>query len=86
MTFIMLLVAASVFSQDPIAEQIKVLKKNIVQSNQGEKLFFMDSLCNLTRYNRTYNYDSIAKATIAYAYELDSTDMIIEHTSNLIYY
>ncbi len=73
-------------SQDDLTKQVEVLKHSIESSKGSEKLAFMDSLTVLIRYRTEYRYDSIAKATIAYAYELDSLNIILGHTSDLIYY
>ncbi|WP_422107122.1 tetratricopeptide repeat-containing sensor histidine kinase [Winogradskyella sp.] len=76
-----------VFGQDPSLEQsVNNLEQHIKASQNGEKLKLMDSLCRLVEYNGNLRFDSITKATIAYAYKLDSTQMAIRHTSNLIFY
>lgn len=65
---------------------IDKLKTEIVLSKKAKKLQLMDSLCSTINYNPSLKYDSIVKATIQYALQLDSLNIATNNTANLIYY
>ncbi|WP_191963448.1 ATP-binding protein [Pseudotamlana haliotis] len=61
------------------------LKKQIdLEVNKSHKLKLLDSLTQIVRNKETLDYDSIAKATIDYAIELDSLNIAAYNTTNLI--
>nr|WP_321236138.1 hypothetical protein [uncultured Psychroserpens sp.] len=84
----------SVFSQTeenriqekPLDLKVKQLKQKIESSKEGKRLKLLDSLSWLVNNKTKYSFDSIAKITIDYAYQLDSINMALRHTSNLMFY
>ncbi|WP_353780243.1 ATP-binding protein [Winogradskyella sp. 3972H.M.0a.05] len=86
-SLLLLIAYANAYSQDTSLDQsVSDLKQKIESSEKAEKLELMDSLAWLVVYKSKYNYDSIVKATIDHAYQLDSINMAMRHTSSLIYY
>lgn len=82
-----LLCLNSVFSQETnIKQSIDELKQKIELADKGDKLVLLDSLTKLTHYNPKFKFDSIVKETIAYAYELDSINLGVRQTGDLIFY
>ncbi len=69
-----------------IQNKVKNLKRIIHNSTGSEKLYYLDSLTKLTRYNHKLQFDSIVKQTIHYAYELDSIHLGVWQTGDLIFY
>ncbi|WP_108809023.1 histidine kinase [Aquimarina spinulae] len=65
---------------------VNKLKHKVNQSDKGEKLKWMDSLSLFIRNKKEFNYDSIVRYTIEYAFELDSITIATRHTSHLIFY
>ena len=61
------------------------LKEKVKASNGSVKLELLDSLCWLTRDKLELKYDSIAKATITYAIELDSFNIANRQAARLIW-
>lgn len=61
------------------------LKEKVKASNGGAKLELLDSLCWLTRDKLEFQYDSIVKATITYAIELDSFNIANRQAARLIW-
>ncbi|WP_422105438.1 tetratricopeptide repeat-containing sensor histidine kinase [Winogradskyella sp.] len=61
------------------------LKEKVKVSNGGAKLELLDSLCWLTRDKLEFQYDSIVKATITYAVELDSFNIANRQAARLIW-
>ena len=77
----------SVFAQDASSEGIiSALKLKVEQSENGEKLKWMDSLSNYSFYETRIEDTSILKETIAFALKLDSLNIATWHTGNLINY
>ncbi|MDT7831031.1 sensor histidine kinase [Flavobacteriaceae bacterium S356] len=72
--------------EKPLQSTIKSLKERIQLSSKAKKLALLDSLCKVTQFQRNLNYDSIAEAAVAYAFELDSAKFAVRHMSNLIFY
>ena len=66
--------------------QVDELKQKIWTTEHRERLIWMDSLSRLMRDSRGLPYDSIARQTIDYALELDSTRLAIIHTESLMAY
>ncbi|MEP1486872.1 MAG: sensor histidine kinase [Algibacter sp.] len=84
---LLILSICSLYAQEPsIKLKIKTLERKINQAKGGHKLKLLDSLNNLALYKPEYQYDSIARATIACALKLDSLNIVGECTSRLIYY
>lgn len=82
-----LLCLNSVFSQETdIKQSIDALKQKIEFTDKGEKLALLDSLTKLTHYNPNFQFDSIVKQTITYAYKLDSINLGVWQTGDLIFY
>lgn len=69
-----------------IEHNIKELTTKAKQSTKGEKLKWLDSLSKITKFKPELKYDSIVKATIHLAKSIDSTNLALFHTSNLIYF
>ncbi|MEZ4779136.1 MAG: sensor histidine kinase [Flavobacteriaceae bacterium] len=65
---------------------INQLKAKIAASEKGEKLRWMDSLSNYIAFETSFENDSIVNATREYAIKLDSFNIAIHQTANLIYY
>ncbi|MEZ4873965.1 MAG: sensor histidine kinase [Flavobacteriaceae bacterium] len=65
---------------------INQLKSKIASSEKREKLKWMDSLSNYVAFETSFEDDSIVKATRNYAITLDSFNIAIHQTANLIYY
>jgi signal transduction histidine kinase len=74
------------FSQEELPSKIKALKQQIATTEKLQKLTLLDSLTKLIMDKPEYQYDSIARYTIANALELDSTQMAVQHAADLIYY
>ncbi|WP_422104227.1 sensor histidine kinase [Winogradskyella sp.] len=85
-TYVLIVITMLAFSNDSLTEQVKELKKSIACSNRVEKLGYMDSPSQSIRYKKAYHYDFIIKATINYAYELNVSDMVLTHISELMSY
>ncbi|MCF6307356.1 MAG: hypothetical protein L3J09_05300 [Flavobacteriaceae bacterium] len=87
LSLLILLVSFSVFAQEvDLEKNIQSLKTKIQQSEKGEKLKWMDSLSNSIAFDTSFENDSIVLATRNYAIELDSFDIAIHQTANLIYF
>ncbi|NAS12889.1 tetratricopeptide repeat-containing sensor histidine kinase [Poritiphilus flavus] len=67
-----------------LTSTVQSLKLKINNSEAGERLMWMDSLSRLIDNRTEFGYDSIARSTIAYALELDSTRLALEHAYSLI--
>ncbi|WP_111706327.1 sensor histidine kinase [Lutibacter citreus] len=66
--------------------KVNYLREKIELSEKGEKLKLMDSLCSTINYKTSLKYDSIVKATIHYALQLDSISIATNRTADFIYY
>jgi hypothetical protein len=85
--FIIVFSYVTISAQEVTSEKMIVaLKLRIEQTEKGEKLKWMDSLSNYIATRTNYESDSIVKATVRYALELDSLRVATWHTANLIYY
>lgn len=62
------------------------LKEEISKSEGTERLLLLDSLSNVIAYGTNFDNDSIVRATIQYAKELDSANIVVWHAANLIYF
>jgi len=62
------------------------LKTAISNSEGGKKLVLMDSLSNEIVYSDTFDNDSVIRATVSFAKQLDSANIAVWHTANLIYF
>src|SRR5690554_300639 len=85
--FLLLLVPFFSMSQDRDLEQTK--KQLEISNNKFtgvNRLKFLDSLAGEMRYDTPLNVDSIFRVTINYAQTLDSINIAVKHTTNLINY
>ncbi|WP_298902556.1 hypothetical protein [uncultured Psychroserpens sp.] len=73
-------------TKESLDQKVNELKQKIESSKEGKRLKLLDSLSWLVNNKTKYSFDSIAKITIDYAYELDSINMALRHTSNLMFY
>ncbi|MEO1033900.1 MAG: ATP-binding protein [Bacteroidota bacterium] len=75
-------------AQEDIAPKVQELKARIFQLEGGQKLKLMDSLSRLISYDGQpeFKFDSITRATIHFAYELDSIDIALARTNALLFY
>jgi tetratricopeptide (TPR) repeat protein len=69
-----------------LLNKIDKLKAEIALSENGKKLQFMDSLVKTINYNSSLKFDSIVKATVAFALQIDSLGIAANRTADLIYY
>ncbi len=84
---LLVLVSLSLSAQEvDLTSSIQSLKRNIHSSTAGERLMWMDSLSRLIKHRTDFAYDSIARQTIDYALELDSTRLVLIHAEALIEY
>ena len=67
-------------------EKIDDLNTLITKSENGEKLKWMDSLVRIIRYEKLYQYDSIANKTLAYAIAIDSMQIAAKNLAELIFF
>lgn len=67
-----------------VEEKVERIYHKIVSTDNGEKLKWMDSLCRLVERKEVFKYDSLARKTIDYALELDSTRLALLHAKTLI--
>ena len=85
--FLTLLCCTSIFGQDiNIDKTIDLLEAKIEESVMGERLKWMDSLSNTIAYDTAFENDSIIKETARFALELDSFNISVWQTANLIYF
>ncbi|GGI56417.1 tetratricopeptide repeat-containing sensor histidine kinase [Winogradskyella haliclonae] len=68
-----------------LSQKIEELKKEINHLNGYQKLRLLDSLCFITRDKIEFKYDSIIKATIDYAIDIDSFDIANRHAARLVW-
>lgn len=81
------LFSISIIAQDVKLDfAVKNLKSKIERTENSERLKWLDSLTKLTKYKTEYKYDSIVTETINYALYLDSLNLAVFHTADLIYY
>ena len=74
-------------AQDTMLQnKVSAIKSKIKQSQNGERLQWMDSLTLLIEFNDDFHYDSVVRETISYALDLDSLDIATRNTHDLIYY
>ncbi|MCL6294518.1 sensor histidine kinase [Jejuia spongiicola] len=87
-TSMYLLIPTLTYSQEALTNQVKELKIKISELEGGSKLKLMDSLSRLINYtnNPKLKADSIIRATIEYAYKMDSLEIAVARTSSLIFY
>ncbi|BFP43241.1 hypothetical protein FGF1_40860 [Flavobacteriaceae bacterium GF1] len=82
---LLVLVTLSLSAQEvDLTRSVQSLKRNIHSSKAGERLMWMDSLSKLIEYRTDFAYDSIARQTIDYALELDSTRLALDHSIALL--
>ncbi|MGJ8665579.1 MAG: tetratricopeptide repeat-containing sensor histidine kinase [Patiriisocius sp.] len=85
--FYLLFLGASLFAQDISSDKIvEKFELNINQSQNGERLIWMDSLSTHLREKTNFQSDSIARETVKYALELDSLEVATKNTAYLIYF
>lgn len=85
--FSFFLFSISIIAQDVKLDfAVKNLKSKIERTENSERLKWLDSLTKLTKYKTEYKYDSIVTETINYALYLDSLNLAVFHTADLIYY
>ncbi|NKI31953.1 tetratricopeptide repeat-containing sensor histidine kinase [Croceivirga thetidis] len=74
-------------AQSEFEEGITALKAQIKNSEGSQKLMLLDSLSRyITSQRSGYNFDSITRATIELAYELDSFAIGLASTDDLIFF
>ncbi|MBT8318103.1 MAG: hypothetical protein HKP59_10820 [Lutibacter sp.] len=83
--FLLFSIVVSAQNED-ISVKIDALKEKISQSTTSERLNWLDSLSTLVQYKTEYQYDSLVTNTITHAYLLDSLNIAINRTADLIYY
>ncbi|WP_299555247.1 hypothetical protein [Seonamhaeicola sp.] len=78
----------SVFGQNPdLGQSVSDLKQKIEKASlNGDRLKWMDSLCDLIEDKTEYQYEAIARQTIDYALELDSTRVALDNGISLLSY
>ena len=84
---IILLFVCQLSAQDQDAElqsKVDVLNLKIEQSQNGERLKWMDSLTKVVRNNPELKYDSIVRQTIKFAITLDSLNLAANQVVDLI--
>jgi signal transduction histidine kinase len=85
--FCILTLPLFIFSQETSLEsKVEALKIEVSNAKQGEKLKLLDSLYKLTYEKREFHYDSILRMYIDYAYEIDSTNLALRRTSDLVFF
>ncbi|MAM29915.1 MAG: hypothetical protein CMC13_12910 [Flavobacteriaceae bacterium] len=67
-------------------QDISVIKQKIAATKNGDRLVWMDSLTQLTKFDHNSIYDSIANATLAYAIEIDSMSVAAMNIGDLMYF
>ena len=78
---------STIIAQNKTLDQsIKEIQFKINKSQKGEKLKWLDSLSKITLFKSEFQYDSIVRETINLAIDLDSINLVLFHTSNLINY
>ncbi|NAS13898.1 sensor histidine kinase [Poritiphilus flavus] len=84
-SFFLCLFTLSLSAQEvDLTSAVQSLKQKIHSSESGERLMWMDSLATLVEDRTDFGYDSIARSTIDYALELDSTRLALEHAIPLV--
>jgi len=87
LTLLSLFCVNSLFCQESILDKnIQELKQKIEETKGAQRLIWMDSLSNVFAFDTDYRNDSITRATINFAKELDSINITVSQTSNLIYH
>lgn len=87
LSFVLFATTLTSYSQQEQEEElITTLKENISASEGAEKLMWLDSLSKYIAYETSFEDDSILRLTCEYALKLDSFNIAIHHTSNLIHY
>lgn len=84
--FIALAFNTTYAQQTDFEKTVASLKVKISNSENGERLQWMDSLAKLSVTNFEFAKDSIIKETVKYAIALDSFGIATQNTSRLIYY
>ncbi len=83
---LMLLIPTFSIAQNTFLDKkVASLKAKIQKADKGEKLVLMDSLCWYTRDKLSLKYDSIVKATVEYAIQLDSIDLAMRQAARLVW-
>ncbi len=83
--YLLLLLTLSMSAQEvDLSVPAGSLKHKIHGSKGSERLMWMDSLARLVEGRADFQYDSIARQTIDYAVELDSTRLALEHAIPLL--
>ncbi|WP_152596594.1 hypothetical protein [Algibacter lectus] len=72
--------------QSDIKKSISKIHSNIQQSQNGQRLKWMDSLVSIVKYKTDLQYDTIVNQTINLALKLDSLELAGNHIADLIYY
>ena len=84
---LLLLLTLSLSAQElDLTVPVDSLKQKIHGSKGEERLMWMDSLARLIEHRTDFEYDSIARQTIDYALELDSTRLALVHAEALMEY
>lgn len=69
-----------------IPAKIDFFTSKIQETQQGERLQWMDSLVGLIQYKEKFHYDSVLRQTIQFALELDSLEFATKKTNEYILY
>lgn len=84
---IALLVAFQATAQEVgIPAKIDFFTSKIQETQQGERLQWMDSLVGLIEYKEKFHYDSVLRQTIQFALELDSLEFATKKINEYILY
>lgn len=69
-----------------IPAKIDFFTSKIQETQQGERLQWMDSLVGFIQYKEKFHYDSVLRQTIQFALELDSLEFATKKTNEYILY
>lgn len=76
--------SATIAQNNTLEQSISEIRLKITNTQKGEKLKWLDSLSKITQFKTEFQYESIVRETISLAKTLDSANLILLHTSNLI--
>ena len=74
----------AIAQNNTIEQNIKALKEKVAQTDGAQRLVWLDSLANFITYDTSLENDSILRVTIDYAKQLDSINIAVWHTVNLL--
>lgn len=79
-------ISSIIAQNNPLSQAIKEIQLKVNSSQNGEKLKWLDSLSKITKFKTEFQYELIVTETINLAKNLDSTNLTLFHTANLINY